>query len=387
MKKPGFIILILLFFIVSCNNENVTVITGKCPGVKSEYLQLNRVNLDNTVFIDSVRLNRAGKFRIKLEDTEPAFYTLGLSTDEFITVVVKPGDRINLEFKGEKLQNDYEVEGSEESDKVRLLDKKLGETIISLDSLSAEYQEVVEKGDEPDKISEIAQQYNDILNEQRKHNIAFILDNLNKLSAVKALYQRLDENTYVLFQQRDLQYMKLVADSLGKYYPDIALTKSLKDNLKDELNQMYLSRITEAAREIEASDLDANLMDINGKRRKLSDLIQKNYVLLSFWSAESNECIAYNIFLKQMYQLYHREGFEVYHVNLDSDETLWKTAVKFDELPWVNVREDDPSNPLTARIFNVTSLPANYLFDMNGDIIGKDLFGRSLKIKLGQLFD
>jgi len=115
--------------------------------------------------------------------------------------------------------------------------------------------------------------------------------------------------------------------------------------------------------------------------------VVNNYVLLSFWSAESKECIANNLFLKQMYQLYHNEGLEIYQVNLDSDESLWKSSVKFDDLPWVSVREDDPSDPLTARMFNVTTLPANYLFDKNGDIIGKNLFGRSLRIKLGQIFD
>jgi len=387
MKRPGLIFLLILLITASCKNENNIIITGKCSGVKDDYLQLNRMNLNNIVFLDSFRVKPAGKFKIKIENSEPSFYTLGFSTDEFITVVAEPGDRINLEFKGGKLQNDYLVEGSEESDKIRLLDKKLGKTIISLDSLTAEYQEILEKGDEPDKISEIEQEYNNILNEQRRHNIAFILDNLSKLSAIKALYQKINENTYVLYQQRDLQYLKLVADSLGKYYPDITLAKSLKENLQGELNQMYLSRISQAAREIEASDLDANLTDINGKRIKLSDVMNNNYVLLSFWSAESKECIAYNLFLKQMYQLYHNNGFEIYHINLDSDESLWKTSVRFDELPWVNVREDDPSDPVTARMFNVTSLPANYLFDMNGDIIGKDLFGRSLKIKLGQIFD
>ena len=386
MKKTGFLIL-LTVIIIACNNEKNIIISGSHPGDIHEYLYVNRVNLNNPVFVDSVRINRSGKFKIKIDNPEPAFYTLGFNNNEFITVVAEPGDRIELEFKGKKLQNDYTVEGSEESEKVRMLDKKLGQTIIILDSLTTEYQEVIEKGDNPEKAAEIEQEYTSTLNEQRKHNIAFILDNLSKLSAVKAIYQKVNENTFVLYQQRDLQYLKLVSDSLGRYYPDISLTKSLKENLEDEINQMYISRISKAAEDLTPVNLDANLADLDGKRVRLSDLINNNYVLLSFWSAESRECIANNLFLKQMYQLYHNEGLEIYQVNLDSDESLWKSSVKFDDLPWVTVREDDPSNPVTARIFNVTNLPANYLFDKNGDIIGKDLFGRSLRIKLGQIFD
>ncbi len=386
MKKTGFLIL-LTVIIIACNNEKNIIISGSHPGDIREYLYVNRVNLNNPVFVDSVRINRSGKFKIKIENPEPAFYTLGFNNNEFITVVAEPGDRIDLEFKGKRLQNDYSVVGSEESEKVRMLDKKLGQTIIILDSLTTEYQEVSEKGDNPEKLAEIEQEYTSTLNEQRKHNIAFILDNLSKLSAVKAIYQKVNENTFVLYQQRDLQYLKLVSDSLGRYYPDISLTKSLKENLEDEINQMYISRISKAAEDLTPVNLDANLADLDGERVRLSDLINNNYVLLSFWSAESKECIANNLFLKQMYQLYHNEGLEIYQVNLDSDESLWKSSVKFDDLPWVSVREDDPSDPLTARMFNVTTLPANYLFDKNGDIIGKNLFGRSLRIKLGQIFD
>ena len=386
MKKTGFLIL-LTVIIIACNNEKNIIISGSHPGDIREYLYVNRVNLNNPVFVDSVRINRSGKFKIKIESPEPAFYTLGFNNNEFITVVAEPGDKIDLEFKGKRLQNDYSVVGSEESEKVRMLDKKLGQTIIIMDSLTTEYQEVSEKGDNPEKLAEIEQEYTTTLNEQRKHNIAFILDNLSKLSAVKALYQKVNENTYVLYQQRDLQYLKLVSDSLGRYYPDISLTKSLKENMEDEINQMYISSISKAAEDLTPVNLDANLPDLDGKRVRLSDLINNNYVLLSFWSAESKECIANNLSLKQMYQLYHNEGLEIYQVNLDSDESLWKSSVKFDELPWVSVREDDPSNPMTARMFNVTTLPANYLFDKNGDIIGKDLFGRSLRIKLGQIFD
>ncbi len=54
---------------------------------------------------------------------------------------------------------------------------------------------------------------------------------------------------------------------------------------------------------------------------------------------------------------------------------------------WNNAfNEDDPENPLNARLFNVKSLPANYLFDPEGKIIGSNLHGKTLQIKLNQLF-
>ena len=39
-----------------------------------------------------------------------------------------------------------------------------------------------------------------IMKEQRKNNIEFILKNLNSFASIKALYQKIDENTYVLIR-------------------------------------------------------------------------------------------------------------------------------------------------------------------------------------------
>lgn len=385
--KRSAIFVLLILLAISCNKSDNIIIKGNYPGKGQDYLYINRVNLNNPVPVDSARINGAGNFRVKIETGEPSFYTLGFNNNEFITVVAEPGDRINIDFNAGRMQNGYTISGSTESEKIRKLDSRLGQTILALDSLNTEYRKIAEDDGNEEKAAELEQLYLDKLKEQRKHNISFILNNLSKLSAIKALYQRIDDNTYVLYKPRDLQFLKLVSDSLSKYYPEIALTNTLMDNLENELNQMNIDRITRSAEQSESLKLDANLRDINGQRVKLSELTKNNYVLLSFWSAESKECISNNLHLKQMYRLYHDRGFEIYQVNLDDDESLWKNSVRFDELPWINVREDDPSNPLIAGLFNIRSVPSNYLFNLNGEIIGKDLFGRSLKIKLGQIFD
>ena len=132
--------------------------------------------------------------------------------------------------------------------------------------------------------------------------------------------------------------------------------------------------------------LDPDLKNIYGKRIALSSLRGK-YVLLTFWSVRSKDCIGENLQLKEFYKSYNKKGFEIYQINVDESETDWKSAVRFDELPWINTREDDPRHPLNASIFNVKRLPANFLFDKEGKIIGSDLHGRSLQLKLEQLFN
>jgi hypothetical protein len=280
----------------------------------------------------------------------------------------------------------YNIAGSEGSEKVRMLDLRLAEGKRKLDSLIILYEKASAEPGFDIKGPELEKEYTDVLKDLRQKNIEFIITNLHSMASIKALYQRVDDDTYVLNETRDLQYMKIVADTLGKYYPRSKHVQALIRDLRNEMDQMYRNQFMQIASEIPETKLDPNLVDINGRRIALSSLRGK-YVLLSFWSARSRECIADNLQLKEFYRKYRNSGFEIYQINLDENEDDWKSAVRFDELPWINTREDDPGNPVNARLFNVKSLPANYLFDKNGEIIGSNLRGRALQIKLEQLFN
>jgi thiol-disulfide isomerase/thioredoxin len=205
------------------------------------------------------------------------------------------------------------------------------------------------------------------------------------MASIMALYQKIDNETYVLYDTRDLQYMKIVSDTLSRYYPGSPNVQALTEDFKKELNQMYSRKLQDLAKSSPVTELDPNLKDISGKRISLSSLKGK-IVLLTFWSIESKECFAENLQLKDFYKTYKKKGFEIYQINVDQNEQAWRNEVRFDELPWINTREDDPANPENARLFNVKSVPANYLFDRKGEIIATNLHGKALQIKLNQLF-
>ncbi|MEZ5001104.1 MAG: TlpA disulfide reductase family protein [Bacteroidales bacterium] len=385
--KNLFLVMVAALLAAGCGKSDSVKISGEYNGEAEKSLYLMMVDVDSPVLIDSIKIKNSGKFRVNFKADQVNFYNIGFDDSEFITLVLAPGDNVKLNFNGNKLQENYQVSGSPESEKVRLLDQKLYRTVGQLDSLRKKY-ESASKDPGFDTLGPILEKrYLDIAREQRMYNISFILDNLTSFASIKALYQKLDDESFVLYEEKDLQYLKLVSDSLNKYFPNSRQAKSLASNLDRELNAMYLNRISAMAQQMETTALDANLPDLNGKLVRLSSLRNKNFVLLSFWSAESNECIANNIQMKEYYRLYHREGFEIYQVNLDASEERWKSSVRFDELPWISVRdwEDGVSN--TARLFNVTQLPSNYLIDPQGEIIGKNLFGKTLQIKLSQIFD
>ncbi len=278
------------------------------------------------------------------------------------------------------------MNGSTGSQKIQTLDLTLADTKRKLDSLSTIYTQASRETGFDIKGPVLEAKFNELIKAQRKKNIEFIINNINSLASIKALYQRINPDTYVLYDPHDLQYLKIVTDSLTRHYPNSKQVQALARDFEKEMNQMYVSQIAEIAKTKPQAKLDPDLMTINGKRIALSSLKGK-YVLLAFWSTQSKECIEENLQLKEFYKLYNKKGFEIYQINLDENESNWKAAVRFDELPWISAREDDPNNPKNAIMYNVKVLPTNYLYNKDLNIISSNIHGKTLQLELEQLFN
>jgi thiol-disulfide isomerase/thioredoxin len=385
MMKKFVVFSIFVLMMTGCSDKNVFKIEGEIGNNKKKHLYLNRIDVDTPVRIDSAKISNNGTFKFKVKASEPDFYLLVLSDSDFITLLAEPGENIKLTFKGKYLYDNYEILGSPGSEKIKVLDVVLNESKRKIDSLRNIYEQVLNKPDFTETEKALDEEFIKILKDQRKNNIEFIIKNLNSFASIKALYQKIDENTNVLYDPRDLQFLKLVSDTLTHYYPKSKQTQALKKNLEKEMNRMFISKIDQLAKNIPETKLDPDLKDVNGKRIALSSLKGKN-VLLTFWSTASEDCVAENLELKQLYRIYNKNGFEIYQINLDVNEDIWKNAVKFDELPWISVREDDPLNPVNANLYNVKSLPTNYFYDKTGNIIASNIHGRNLQLKLRQVF-
>lgn len=279
----------------------------------------------------------------------------------------------------------YAVSGSPGSADVRFLDQRLLVTKTRLDSVRGIYnalsnEEIALRG------GELEQAYIDIVDAQRKFNIEFIIGNISSMSAIQALYQRIDENTYVLYQPRDLQYLKIVSDSLSVRYPVSRHVRALKENVTTELNRMYIDRIASLASQLPGTSSKPELPDVNDRMVSLASLKGK-YVLVSFWSTTSPESMNELPLLRSVYETYRSRGLEIYQVSLDTDIERWKNVVRFEEIPWISVREADPERPVYSRMMNITRLPSNLLYDREGNIINTNLSGRNLMIRMDQIFN
>ncbi|HNY58113.1 MAG TPA: TlpA disulfide reductase family protein [Bacteroidales bacterium] len=377
-------VLLAVSLLAGCNNENKVVIKGSFTVPAEGVVYLDQSEVDRNIRVDSAMIKR-GQFKFVTEVTGPEFYQLRFTGNEFVALLVMPGENISLEIGKTPVAMNYTVQGSPGSADIRMLDQQLLVTKTRLDSISNIYNSL-SANDMDIRGAELQKAYTEVVDAQRKFNIKFVVENISSMSSIQALYQRIDENTYVLYQPRDLQYLKIVSDSLSVRYPVSRHVRALKENVTTELNQMYIDRISSIAMQMPETSSSPELPDINGKMVSVASLKGK-YVLVSFWSTTSEESMNQLPVLRSIYNDYHRKGLEIYQISLDPDAERWKNVVRYEEIPWISVREPDPENPVYARLMNITYLPSNLLYDPQGNIINTNLTGRNLLIRMDQLFN
>ncbi len=389
MKKIS-IVLVFIIALTSCNRKNRYQIEGQIKGAADTTVYFNEMNVSKSIPIDSTKTSSKGRFAFKGSTEYPRFYQVALNQNNFINLLIKPGEEVKLTAESDNL-TDYTIQGSPGSGKVKLLDQRLRRTKYKLDSLTELYKNMERLNASDEELETINEKYRQILNEQRDSSIAFILDNMSSLSSIMALYQKVNPQTFVLYKNSDLQYIKLVSDSLKEKYPESKHVKALLAN-KDDLMKRYQNlrinkQLEEASDKVNYSTIpEINLPNLRGDSVSLHN-VDAPMILLSFWSSQNEESIQRNIELKNVYNQYHKKGFEIYQVSLDSDFSQWRKAVNFDQLPWIQVSSLNGVNAYAARLYNVNSLPTDYLINKDREIVARNLEISELKRKLSIALD
>lgn len=128
--------------------------------------------------------------------------------------------------------------------------------------------------------------------------------------------------------------------------------------------------------------------DPSGVSHALADAIAANrLVLLEFWASWCGPCRAEYPHLKQAYERYHEDGFEVFAFSLDEDKDDWVLASEEDGIPWINTGDLSAYESPVPALYGVLAIPMSFLIDADGVILARSLRGDALHAKLAELFE
>lgn len=107
-------------------------------------------------------------------------------------------------------------------------------------------------------------------------------------------------------------------------------------------------------------------------------------VLVDFWATWCVPCVGELPNVINAYNKHHAEGFEVIGISLDQDEQKLKRFLKTKDIPWAQYFDGKGWQNKLAAKYGIDSVPATFLLDRQGRIIGQDLRGEALEEALAQ---
>ncbi len=377
MRKSLIFTVFLALLTASCGKRPNTTISGTLTNGARKYLYLDYLNIDKTEKIDSLKIRKNEKFRFRVYLDHPGIYLLKNEKGKLINLLPSPGEKIMVQADYDNMNTDYSVSGSKESEFLRQLVEKISDTrnrLTELDNTYSSLSNITE-----DQATDYITQRKDIIKDQRSFTIQFIIEHLSSLASIYAVYQTVSPGQYVLGETRDIQYMKIIADTLSEKYPEVPLVKSFVDDARKSEQKFYTAvEFQKKLKDATYGLPDLRIPDLNGDTIFLSSLKGKT-VLLYFWASSSEASREQNLSLRKIYEKNKKKGFEIYAVSLDDAKSKWRQAIRYDELPWINVSELSFPDSKATTIYNVKKLPTSFLLNSKGEVVARDIYGKELQ--------
>ncbi len=381
MKHFAFLPILLLVALTGCQKkQDCFTIDGHIEDAKDSILVLEQLDLNGRPHaIDSVKIGKDGAFALHGDRPQsPEFYRLRLGR-QMINLSVDSTETITIEAKLKNMSTDYSVSGSGNCDTIRMLSLMLVELNQRVGQIANDRDLTLQERD--DSIRQ------EILDYKSRIKLDFIQNRYGAASSYYALFQTLGGALVFdpLADASDVTWISAIANAWQENWPLAPRTKNLvniamrgrkntrRRTLEVDLNDEKVH---------ETGLIDMQFPDINGKERRLSELKGK-VVLLDFTAYGLQGSVERTMALRQLYNKYAPQGFEIYQVSIDSDEHYWKTMCA--QLPWICVWNPNGQSNDIMTIYNVQTIPTWFLIDRNNALVGRQELMGGLESELQKL--
>ncbi len=118
--------------------------------------------------------------------------------------------------------------------------------------------------------------------------------------------------------------------------------------------------------------------DANGRPMSIAGYKGK-VLLVDFWAAWCGPCMGELPNVLAAYEKHHRSGFDIVGISLDEDRQRFQTVIREKNMAWQQFFDGKKYDNKLAANYGVQSIPATWLLDREGVIVGKDLRGEELE--------
>lgn len=363
MKKIIYL-LIATILIASCSSGPHYVVKGKIAGSDSITFYLQKREAGKTITIDSA-VSKKGSFTIKggkvdypqliqlVAGNTRKRTSLYLENSE-ITITGSLDSLFKAKITGSKTQDEYE---SFVASNKQLSDK--------YSKIVGEYQTANKAGDIV-KVSSLEKQADSVQTEMTNLQKTFVKNNPKSYVSPSILAS--------LSYEMEAPEIESMINGLDTAIAALPQVKSLKERVA------VMKAVSVGQK---APDFTMN--DIDGKPVALSSKIGSGLLLIDFWAAWCGPCRQENPNVVKVYTEFHKKGFDVFGVSLDQKKEDWQKAIADDKLAWTHVSDLQYWNNAAAKLYAVNAIPANFLLDEKGTIIGRNLRGEDLYNKVNEV--
>jgi len=120
-----------------------------------------------------------------------------------------------------------------------------------------------------------------------------------------------------------------------------------------------------------------------GKTLRLSEINGK-IVLLNFWATWCGPCRHELPYIQKIWERHHNEGLVVIGINLDHDPEKFREFVEKEGFSYPQIYDEDKE---IGKSYDVHAIPACFLIDEQGKIIGTNVGGTLLVRYVGQVMN
>ncbi len=366
IKNIIYVIVVFTMFNCQEKGNNSFSISGKIKSIKNSKLILSKFNdfqQNKTVVIDTITVNRKGEFN-SVYVLKPGIFKLEYK-NKTILLAIDKGQQLRI--KGDNFES-LKIKGSKDTKLLMKYEKlrqiSLNKLVIALRNKIAKLKK---EGASTSKITELRLLEVNNYQLHLKNLMQFVKEKMGASIAIYPTSTRWIGGEY-------LPFLDTLVAEFAIQHPNSKITSKLKERVA------ILKKTSLGAKMVNISIPDTTLVNINLKQ------VKGKYTLIDFWASWCPPCRTESVLLNNLYDNYHKKGFEIYSISLDSKKESWLKAIKKDNRKWINVSNLKGFNTSIAKEYGISALPFNILMDENQNIIAVNIYGEALKLKLKSLF-